>query len=229
LVCDLDSVPFRPEVVGRLLPSDPALHQGLTDHFQPKWVNAGAAHMTCFSHARSRDHASFWNIDADDTMFFIPPEALAIGMRRVEEYAGAQGVDCLSLDMYQTFQYHWSFGVTFVRNTRDYVALVKNIAQEEVARAYPAVNDGKPFVSKEDGFLYARPGYNGNVDWYFTYMRDRGIINAKSFYFENTHFAHVGVFGYDQLGQLVNGVYHWRDGKLWNRPVMHDCIQFHCT
>ena len=227
LLCDweISNAPVFERV--ELLRSDHALRESLKAKLADKWVNAGAAHLTCFTHSVANGYTDFWNIDADDTMFFEGGDALVAGMRAVEEYALRNETECFSLDMYQTFQFHWSFGMTFTRNSRNYVALIDQINTEDVARSYPPVNEGNPFVRQEDGLIYRLIGYNGNIDWFFTFMRDQNLINAKSFYFEKAHFAHVGIFGYDPLGQLVNGVYHWREGRIWDRPVMKDCIGFY--
>lgn len=226
LLCDLDEskTPKFSELVPLRSCSD--LRLSLKGKLADKWVNAGAAHLTCFKHSVSSGYTDFWNIDADDTMFFEDPSVLASGMRLVEDHALQLGIDCFSLDMYQTFQFHWSFGMTFVRNSTNYLLLTQNIHADDVVRSYPAINQGNAFVRKEDGLIYRLIGYNGNIDWFFTFMRDKKMINANSFYFENSHFAHVGIFGYDALGQLVNGVYYWRNGKIWGRPIANDCVKF---
>lgn len=228
-LCDLEIEKFPRSLLPILLCTEPQMRRLLEGKLAKKWVNAGAAHLTTFSHSRSNGFASFWNVDADDTLFLMPPEKLIMGMHKVEEYSESNRVDSFSLDMYQTFQFHWSFGVTFTRNTVDYLNLIKLIDKYEVAATYPKVNEGNPFVRKEDGLLYCLSGFNGNIDWFFTFMRDRNLISAKSFYFNDSCFAHVGVFGYDELGQLVNGVYQWRDGKLWGRPVVAGCVGFDCN
>lgn len=225
VLCDLDSQKVPEDLRGYLLRSDEVLRAAMKSKLAEKWINAGAAHLTCFAHAHRQGYEEFWNIDADDTMFLMEKDAVVRSLHAAEQVARAQQIDCFSLDMYQTFQVHWSFGVTFTRRSKDYLGIVASIDPQAVVAAYPPVNDGQPFVRKEDGLVYRLIGYNGNIDWFFTYMRDRQLINARSFYIENAYFAHVGIFGYDPLGQLINGVYHWRDGKLWDRPVMADCIK----
>lgn len=226
LLCDLEP-PQLPSLQGAVpLKSDTKLRQRLAGKLAANWVNAGAAHLTCFTHSLSNGFTDFWNIDADDTIFFASPNSIADGLRKVEDYSNLENIDSISLDMYQTFQWHWSFGVAFTRNTREYQSLLDSISADTIARAYPTINGGKPFIRNEDGLPYCLPGYNGNIDWYFTLMRDRQDIEARSFYFEDSYFAHVGIFGYDTIGQLTNGTYYWSKGRLWDRPINADCIRF---
>jgi hypothetical protein len=67
-----------------------------------------------------------------------------------------------------------------------------------------------------------------NLDWLFTYMRDVGTLRAASFYFDNMYFLHAGLElspVFDVSGFTLRGLYHWKDGALWDDPVRDDIIR----
>jgi hypothetical protein len=212
--------------LARVIPSEEKLRLRLANRLEKKWVNAGAAHLTTFSHARKNGITHFWNIDADDTIFLQTPEAIARKLAEVEQYALANKLDCFSLDMYWTFQKHWSFGVTFTSLCNaDYLTLIDKVDNDELKELYKPQYGGEADIVNGMGELM--PGACGNIDWYFTYLRDKGLINARSFYIEDTYFAHLKYrLDFDNIGQLVNGIYYWKDGLLWGRPIAPDCIGF---
>lgn len=201
------------------------LRKRLDGRLAPNLINVGAAHMATVQHAKSHNYECLWNIDADDTIFFHSPAEVMAKMEEIKAYAVAEQIDCFSLDMYYTHRNHWSFGMTFMDLRRvDYLSLVDTISLDWVMNRYPPQHNGLPVLENNLGKY--NPGAIGNIDWFFTYMRDTGMIKAKSFYIENGYFAHVGVFGYDIVGLLVNGIYHWQNGKLWEYPIASDCIKF---
>ena len=53
----------------------------------PMWRNAGYAHFTTFKHARENGYQFFWNIDADDTLFFVDIQNVAIVLKNAEDHA----------------------------------------------------------------------------------------------------------------------------------------------
>lgn len=229
-VCDLPKdvtgQAFSETISNALQPSYPELRQFFDGYLENAWINAGAAHMSVFRHAQSVGGRTFWNIDADDLMFFQPPEKVAAKLREVQAYADANAYDCFSLDMYHSFYRHWSFGVTYTSLARqDYFARLKELDPKQVVKDYPVILetqlrnlDGKPLDPAEG---------HGNLDWYFTSLRDRKMIKAGSFYVDETYFSHL----HSQQPYWLNlftgcCVYFWHDGKLWDTPIAEDCVRF---
>lgn len=91
-------------------------------------VNAGLAHLTTFLHARNREYDFFWNIDADDTQFCLSVDRIAKLLECAGNYAEENGLDCFSLDMHtsRTGGQHWSFGVTYTKNRKDWLPILRS-------------------------------------------------------------------------------------------------------
>lgn len=159
-------------------------------------VNAGIAHLTTFLHARSREYDFFWNIDADDTRFCLSAERTAGLLERAGGYAEENELDCFSLDMHtsRTAGQHWSFGVTYTRNRRDWLPIL-----------FSHAND-RGYQEKDLGLRF-------NIDWYFTYIRSLGELKIETFYFENLKFIH---YHFENMFQdlCIWGILHWKDNEL---------------
>jgi hypothetical protein len=54
-----------------------------------------------------------------------------------------------------------------------------------------------------------------NIDAAFHCMRERGAWKLESFVFSGMSFQHV----YNNYPDMVNGVYYWNKGKLWDIPL----------
>lgn len=143
------------------------------------WINAGFSHLTTFTHAKTNEIEEFWNIDVDDTTFFDSPKNIANALRQVMEYAKTNDIDVFSYDMHATRfnNKHWSFGITYTRNVSKIFNIMKNTKSKKWQENYSGLQK-----------LFG----DYNLDWYFTYLRDNKIINAKTFNIDNLYFAHWG-------------------------------------
>lgn len=162
--------------------------------YSPRWYNAAYAHLTTFYHADKTDVQKYWNIDADDTQFCLPPEKTAEVLKNVENYAEKNSIDAFSLDMHasRTANAHWSFGITYISDNSKIFALLKN----------PDA-DWQSFKKLD---LY-------NVDWYMSYLRDKNKIRAESFYLDEMYFIHFG-FLY-KFDVHLHGLYHFQNNKCY--------------
>lgn len=183
----------------------------------PKWNNAAYAHLTTFWHSRGT-YDWFWNIDADDTLFCLPIDRTVYALKRVEEYAINNKMDCFSLDMwYSKLQgKDWSFGITFTNGRLDWEKLInKNIINYQT-------------------------DYNSriNIDNFFYYLRCNDEAKIETWYCENLRFVHYST---DMIRRLFqSGIYHWKQGTLYSPlssalgdmrevsefPIANDVIKF---
>lgn len=147
----------------------------------PVWEKACLAHLTTFWHAKKYGIMNFWNIDADDTSFFLPPEKIAPLLAKVREYSISHNVSIISLDMHRT-RYcgqHWSFGVTFVNSASITVDFLIKAKTEFWKKNYKYIFDS------EFGCL-------SNLDWFFTYLKDSGKLKIETFTLDDVYFIHWG-------------------------------------
>ena len=174
------------------------------------WCNAGQSHLITYYHSVQNGYSRFWNIDADDTFFSIPPQKIAEILTKAEFEAEAQKIDNLSLDMHTTTNRdrHWSFGVTYTRNTRNYEDVLKdNVIQGwEQKTIYPNLP---------------------NLDNFFTFLRDEKKLKNAIFYVENLLFYHwdalYGFFLFLSSYWNGNKLYHplnqiYKIEESWNIP-----------
>lgn len=159
-------------------------------------ANAGFAHLTTFLHARDRDYDFFWNIDADDTQLCLSVERIAELLGCAGTYAEVKGLDCFSLDMHtsRTGGRHWSFGVTYTKNRRDWLPVLRS-HRNDVA-----------YLEKDLDLRF-------NIDWYFTYIRSLNEFRIETFYFENLKFIH---YHFENMFQdpCIWGILHWKNKEL---------------
>ena len=160
------------------------------------WDKACYAHLTTFYHAKKHGITNFWNIDADDTTFCMSPDMCAQAINQVEEYACNNNINVFSLDMWRsnTAGRHWSFGVTFVRDSSKCFNLVEEYCSDNWKNGYE-----KYVVSY-------------NLDWFFTYLKDKNYLAIETFYIENCMYIHWGDFLYNILGSNVS---LWHNGKIY--------------
>ena len=158
------------------------------------WINAGFSHLTTFTHAKTNNLEEFWNIDVDDTTFFDTPENIARSLKKVMEYSKENDLDVFSYDMHATRfnNKHWSFGITYTRNVSKIFNIMKNTKSKKWQENYSSLQK-----------LFG----DYNLDWYFTYLRDNKIINAKTFNIDNLYFAHWGFATPIALTRLVQVEY----------------------
>jgi len=159
-------------------------------------VNAGFAHLTTFLHAGNREYDFFWNIDADDTQFCLSAERTVELLECAGNYAAENELDCFSLDMHtsRTGGQHWSFGVTYTKNRKDWLSILRSHVND---REYLEKNLQERF----------------NIDWYFTYLRSLRELKIETFYFENLKFIH---YHFENMFQdlCIWGILHWKDSEL---------------
>ncbi len=154
--------------------------------------NMACANITGFEIARGRTDA-FWMIDADDTQFLTHRwAALDEKFRSAERHLAENKLDGFSLDFYSTHNTGWTFGVALFRS---------DLPWQELTQV-----KGADMVD----FMFPR-----NIDAAFHCMRERGAWKLESFVFSGMSFQHV----YNNYPDMVNGVYYWNKGKLWDIPL----------
>lgn len=155
------------------------------------WFNAGCAHLTTFKHSQNK-YNSFWNIDADDTLFCVDNKKMSKILVAISDYAEKNNIACFSLDMWKTItnNEHWSFGITYVNNKIDWLKVINNKLNE-----------------KE----YEKEKNNWNIDWFFTYLKKVTNYRIETFYIENLKFIHYGNFLVQPVGAYF---YQWKNGNL---------------
>lgn len=185
------------------------------------WIKATYAHLTTFYHAKNNGIASFWNIDADDTLFCMPPEKISNYLKEVEAYADKNDIEAFSLDMHRsrTRGRHWSFGITYTKMDTNWF---------QIFNENPDVKWHKHYDNYD---------YEFNLDWFFTFLKDYKNIKNETFYINNSLFIHWGNFLTNIIG---SGIFYWKNNTLkfpiilevikdeyfGNIPISKDCIKF---
>lgn len=163
----------------------------------PKWENAGFAHLTPFYYAKNNGLPDFWNIDADDTLMCIDNNVVAQVMLQVESEAKKNKIDIFSLDMWRSRSKgnHWSFGVTYVSGGVDWIEKIKESNYEGINAEFSE---------------RVRPK---NIDEFFTYIKNHDAsVNIGSFYIKNLMFVH---YSEDFLyNPIQSSIYKYRDGVI---------------
>ena len=165
------------------------------------WKNATYAHLTPFYHAKKNGFNNFWSIDADDTFFLMNSERIATALKCVQNYAFESCMDITSLDMWlsRTCGQHWSFGITYVDTTRvDYIGIFDTVSSQAWMKSYSDI---------EEIF---------NLDWFFTFLRDKTEVNVGSFYVNHCWFVHFGNFISNPIYGWIN---YWDSGKI-HYPIL---------
>ena len=170
-----------------------------------RWENATYAQLSTFYHSKKYNIKNFWNIDADDTMFLADAEKVAEMLNNVQTYATRNNIDAISLDMWhsRTKGKHWSWGIAFVQNKIDFFKIFNNLENNNWQNSY---------------LDYA---IDFNLDWFFTYLRDKKIANIQTFCVENLYFVHWGNFLLNPSGSCVS---YWENNKI-HYPLFKDFIE----
>lgn len=167
------------------------------------WKNATYAHLTPFYHAKLNGIRNFWSIDADDTFFLMNADRTVSALRCAQNYAFENCMDIISLDMWlsRTCGQHWSFGVTYADLDRvDYIKIFDSVSSQAWMDSYKDI---------EESF---------NLDWFFTYLRDKTEVNVGSFYVERCWFVHFGNFISNPIYGWIN---YWESGKI-HYPILEN-------
>lgn len=166
---------------------------------ETKWEKAGIAHLTTFLHARDNDIEKFWNIDADDTLFCIPPERLALCLNKAGVYADENQIHLFALDMWVSrWTDLWSFGIVYCDNKINWVENIKRYCNG----------------------LWIKENNIFNIDRLLGYIKKQNLDNCRieSFYYENLKFIH---YSNDFIKRPVaSGLYHFKDGKIF-APILY--------
>lgn len=192
----LRNIEFYDEDIKFIKSSNSKLLKKIVKNIATKfWVKATFAHLTTFEHSKANNIPYFWNIDADDTMFLVPPKKAAEIINEAQTYALKNNIDAFSFDMWfsKTISRHWSFGITFTNNKKDWFSIFENNKD---------VTWRKPYEQYDDFF---------NLDWFFTSLRDRKISHNETWYIGNMQFIHWGEF----FTNVMNAGYcKWENNKL---------------
>ena len=154
-----------------------------------RWHNVCASNLTCF---RANQSEAFWLIDADDTQFLTEDvDMLRRKFVQAERYLRQNNLDGFSLDFYREIKKdHWSFGVVLFRAGLDLSPLSQITAEQ--------------LLSHSKGLIL-------NFDSVLDYGRRTGQYRFQSFVFDHCYFQH-----WLEQNALPYGVYHWRNGKIWD-------------
>ena len=161
------------------------------------WSNAAYAHLTTYLHAKKNNINRFWNIDADDTMFMIPPKSFVHFLSIITDYAEKNNINLFSLDMHHSFSNskHWSYGITYVNNSNRILYKFKTMNQKDwLNYRYTELAD-EPFV---------------NIDWITTWFRISTDLKIETFYINNIYFLH----NCNPLVQRNQSLMLYKDGKI---------------
>lgn len=237
LVCDWDEATVAEWVPAELsyrglVPTSERARVAVHGKVPPRWRKVGAAQMTTADHAGVNQIEQYWSIDGDDTLFLHDPEDVRARMIEVQAIMAEQDISAASLDFYHTYIDHWCFGVACFRGDVDYFELLAAVDPREAAQHFTNdhANWNGPWGTRDERGRFGRDrvAVNMNLDWLFTYMRDVGTLRAASFYFDNVYFLHAGLElfpVFDQYGYTMRGLYHWKDGALWEDPVRENVIR----
>lgn len=170
--CEVKIIPSNKHTISR---------KQLVNICHPKFEKACLAHLTTFSHAKKYGIKEFWNIDADDTGYFLPPDQVARCLENVRKYARQNDIAVMSQDMHRSVHrgWHWSFGITYVNNVFDYKDCLRDSYQTAWKSKYK--------------FIFDRYLSIPNLDWYFTYLHDTRKLKLGTFTIDNVYFGHWGM------------------------------------
>lgn len=162
-----------------------------------RWHNVCASNLTCF---RANQSHAFWLIDADDTQFLTEDiNMLRRKFRTAEQHLEQHGLDGFSLDFYREIKKdHWSFGVALFRGNLDFGPLSQITAEQ--------------LLSHSKGLIL-------NFDSVLDYGRRTGQYQFDSFVFDHCFFQH-----WLEQNALPYGVYHWRNGMIWDEIMLRSDI-----
>jgi Uncharacterized protein conserved in bacteria len=226
IVCDNEALKNRvihERNKDRFIPSSVKARRLLRHIVVSHWLNAGAALLTPFLHAREKGYRSFWNIDADDTVMCAEAMRCADMLRQVQEHADRSDVDCFSLDMhssaFERFYPYWTFGVCYCKTDMDYVSKLLGF------------NDffDRLGLKRDDLF-------DNNLDEVFSILGKHSQIRTGTFYIENLVFRHSdfaihyckdGRFHYRNVSQFTKALWRLKDEEIRNGlPIPERFVKF---
>lgn len=152
------------------------------------WVNATYAQLTTFLHAEKINAGSFYNIDADDTMFICEPKKAAQILIEAKRYADLNNIKAFSFDMHVT-QFrnkHWSFGITYTKTDFNWMKIFNSNKDEKWQDKYKK-NHCEHF----------------NLDWFMTHLGDIYNNKIQTFYVENLLFIHWATLLCAHIGYAI--------------------------
>lgn len=182
----------------KVINSDYSTGNLYASQFKSKKRCMASANLTCWNYFNKSDDY-FWVIDADDTMFLSKDfNLIRTKIKSAEAYAKQENLDGFSLNFYREFNDTWTFGVCLLKVNSPWQR-IKEISAEEL------VQNNLPL----------------NCDCLFDMLGRKGILKLKNFIFDNCGFQHLENKIYRSL---PNGIYFWRDRKIWNTPIKPDVI-----
>ena len=180
-----------------------------------KWIRVGQAHLKTHWHADENGYKRFWNIDADDTFLCLDPVRIVELLKKIEDYSKENSIAMNGLDMWRSLSVaekweigdHWSLGVTYVDNSINW----KQIMLE-------CCDNCKEEVGIDNNYTEV------NLDWYFSYLRNKQVARIETFYFENLKFMHFYdyFFNYPHLSMFCQ----WKEGYIYY-PILESCFGAH--
>lgn len=213
IVCDKEEL--KAKVINdknkdKFMPTFLQAKQLLRNVVVPFWLNAGAALLTPFLHAKENGYETFWNIDADDTVMCADASKCAEMLKKAQEYACKNDIDCFSLDMhssgFERFYPHWTFGVCFCKSSPDYVS---------------KLIDFNEFFANID--LKRDDLFDNNLDEVFSILGEYSQIKTGTFYVENLYFRHCdfeihcyknGRFIYRNVSQFTKVLWRLKNSEI---------------
>lgn len=189
----------------RLITSNRSRYADLIgSNFEGRWVNTAHALLTPLLDAKSRGFNEYWNIDADDLLYFAPPEDTALYLEQIAAHAVSAHIDMFSQDIV-TSRYpghRWSFGVTYVQTHDRYADLDVLMDQLSAPPWQEARRDP------------AQPTYN--LDRFFSHLSlAQGLYSFRNFNINRLYHAHYCYPETDlDPGNLLYFIRQARDGRL---------------
>lgn len=159
----------------------------------PCWENATYAQLTTFLHADKNGMKSFYNIDADDTMFVCESKKAAQILLEAKKYADKNNIKAFSFDMHVTQfrNQHWSFGITYTRTDFNWMKLFNSNKDKKWQDIY-IKNHNEQF----------------NLDWFMTYLKTIYNDKIQTFYVENLLFIHWATLFCLHIGYSVQRTFN---------------------
>lgn len=137
-----------------------------------------------------------------------------------EEYARRNNLDAFSYDMWWTRSVgtHWSFGITFTKTMNKFISWIKFYANNDWQKDYKKYN------------------VQYNVDWFFTFAKEKSILKCGTFYaeelilihwgdfFRNNFASNISYFKDEHLHDLLHERLFNSQSQTWKIPGSIPCI-----
>lgn len=149
-----------------------------------QWKKPGYAHLSTYYYAKKYKLKEYWNIDADDTILFASDTEVARCLKEIENYAREKNIHAFSLDMHRSaFRgLQWTFGITFTQMNTD------------IEKALLTYGTNKKWQKEYHNKVLDIPlnTWQSNLDAYYTYLKDKKVLNIGTFNINNLYFIHWG-------------------------------------